>query len=86
MKGMKVKKIITKEGIQILQLRDIVYVESEGHYLYIHTNKTKIMIRSKIIDFIEDIQEVFLHVHQSFAVNMMYIEKLTKNEILLYNG
>lgn len=81
-----VKKIEVKNGIHILDVRDVVYIESEGHYLHIYTLNDRMTIRSKLKDFIEGVEEIFLHSHQSFAVNMSYIKKFENNEIELCNG
>lgn len=81
-----VKKIEIKNSIHVLDIMDVVYIESEGRYLHIYTLKEQMTIRSKLKDFLDGVEEVFLHSHQSFAVNMAYIKKFKKNEIELCNG
>lgn len=82
----KTKKVFSEENIQILEIKDVIYVESEGHYLHTYMVEGQMIIRSKVKEFIEGIEEVFLHSHQSFAVNMAYIKKFGNNEIELKDG
>ena len=45
-----------------------------------------IKIRSKLNEFLDEIEDNFLRAHQSFAVNMAYIKKLEHTEVELTNG
>lgn len=76
-----VKKVVTKEGIRVIDLEQVVYVESQGRYLHIYGTDAQWTIRSKIKDFIGEREENFLYPHQSYAVNMSFIEKFGVNEI-----
>lgn len=84
--GKIIKKIELKNSIQVLDMRDVVYIESEGRYLHIQTRQDRITIRSKLKDFIEDLEDIFLHSHQSYAVNMSYIKRFEGKEIELSTG
>lgn len=86
MDNKRAKKIISEDNIQVLEVKDVIYVESEGHYLHIYMVEGKIIIRSKVKEFLDGIEEIFLHSHQSFAVNMAYIKKFGSNEIELKDG
>lgn len=84
---MKDKKVIMAEdNIRVLNTKDILYIESQAHYLCIYMIEESIKIRSKLNEFLEGIEENFLRVHQSFAVNMAYIKRLEHAEIELTNG
>lgn len=84
--GDYIKTIISEDNVQVLKVTDVVYIESHGHYLSIYMTKGTITIRSKVNEFLEGIEEMFLRVHQSFAVNMDYVRKLDQTEIELKDG
>jgi two-component system LytT family response regulator len=70
----------TAEGLDFIDLEDILYCESDGAYSYIHyTNGSNLLI-SKPLKFLEDIlcDFQFLRVHKSYIVNMQYVSKYSR--------
>lgn len=93
----KVKKdpaflVKTKEGLITVPFSRIEVIENAARRLELHlTNKE--MIKSLIIrkSFDEEIREAaedgdFLLVHKSFLVNMNYVKKLDKSDIVMEDG
>lgn len=64
---------------------DILYLESQRHYICVHTrqgdNKT---FRGKISDYTEELADVgFVRVHMGYLVNIRYIYSITSQKIVL---
>lgn len=60
-----------------VEVKDIVYVQSENVYLTLFTTSNKFLIRTKMDDFMEEITpDLFVKVHRSYAVNLAYIQSL----------
>lgn len=69
-----------------LYLDEIMYIESRGHNLYIHTSDQSVFpCREKLNSFEAILDECFLRCHQSFFVNMDYIADV-KEDFVLTNG
>ena len=66
------------------QLSDIIYIESNRHYLDIHTTKDTYHIRGKIADYDKRLMEYgFLRIHISYLVNIRYIYQLSSKGVIL---
>nr|WP_199156259.1 LytTR family DNA-binding domain-containing protein [Pedobacter sp. ASV2] len=76
----------TLEYLQIVQLKDIVYCRSDGSYThFVLADGQKITI-SKPLKFYDELlpEKWFLRPHQSYLVNITYIDKFLKvGELLL---
>lgn len=76
--------------IHRLLYRNICYVESIGHYLYFHTAKSgdepvrKRGKLSELTDLLAD--DMFIQCHQSFILNLTYIQTITRSKVILANG
>lgn len=71
----------TLEFLQVLQLREIIYCQSEGGYTnFFLTEGRRIMI-SKPLKFYDDLlpEKWFLRPHQSYLVNVLYVDKFLKS-------
>lgn len=71
----------TLEFLQVLQLKEIIYCQSEGGYTnFFLTEGRKIMI-SKPLKFYDELlpEKWFLRPHQSYLVNIMYVDKFLKS-------
>ena len=71
----------TLEFLQVLQLREIIYCQSEGGYTnFFLTEGRRIMI-SKPLKFYDDLlpETWFLRPHQSYLVNILYVDKFLKS-------
>ena len=79
----------TKGELHRICIDDVIYIESEKRNLHIHTNKHIITIVSQLSDIEKQLPCDFVRIHQSFIVNINYIEvfdasnvKLKTSEIL----
>lgn len=82
------KIIITIDGTQKFVLcKNIKYIKSENVYLNLVMNNTSYLIRKKLKEVIKELPEdLFVAVHRSYVVNLMYVESFDGNMILLDDG
>lgn len=73
------------DGYHVVWVKDIMYCSSSGNYTTFHLQNGKQIIISKIIKEYEAIlpAEFFLRTHQSYLVNMNYVERFTKEQNLI---
>lgn len=69
-----------------IPLRDILYVESQGHSVRIHTPEETLSFREKLNGLLEKLPDCFCQCHKSFLVNMRQIRRFQYTGILLKNG
>jgi DNA-binding LytR/AlgR family response regulator len=64
---------------------ELLYLESEANYVLLHlTSKKRIMVRSTINDFMEQLDpERFIRVHRRFSINISFIENIFPSELTL---
>ncbi len=76
------------EGGSTVQLmpRNISYMESHLHEVHIHEVGRIWSLHGKLSELTKRMPIQFLRVHQSYLVNMDYIVKFTKQEIVLQDG
>ena len=66
---------------------DIAYIESDGHYCRIRTREGEISVREKISRLWEQVKgQSFIMCHRSYLVNMAYVSRITKKEVVLDDG
>ena len=81
-------KVITmlqfeNKGIGI-NAQNIEYIESYGHYLFIHTLSATFKVREKISDIFKKLESLnFIQVHKSYIVNKQYIRQQNTKELIL---
>lgn len=90
------KYIIEKQGGQFVKipLEDIIYLEANGHYITINTEKGIITVKKSLQDEINSIcldgqtlfENGFISTHRSFLVNIKYIERVSKTECIIHNN
>lgn len=66
--------------------RDIVYLESLGHIVNIHTKAEVITVYEKLDRLAHQLPDGFLRCHKSFLVNMRCIRRFLEQNVLLENG
>lgn len=64
---------------------DILYLESMGHLVVIHTKKGDYRSYDRLEKVKERLPGNFVHCHKSYVVNMDSIQKIEKNRIYLIN-
>jgi len=75
------------EGRVRLQTDDIIYIETAKHKNVFYTKKQVYTIYKKMDEIEEELAEFgFVRVHQSFLVNMRYIEKISSYVLRLITG
>lgn len=83
------KLSICDKGTQMLLLvNDILYLEMFQHRVTIHLlNKNNIEVRGTLSEFVEQLStSKFAQPHKSYLVNLDYIDRLKKQEIIMTNG
>lgn len=67
-----------------LNISDIHYLESDGNYIYIYTDKNKHVVRSNFRDFLLNLPaEQFLQVHKSYIIHVQKIDSLSHTELVI---
>ncbi|MGN1203644.1 MAG: LytR/AlgR family response regulator transcription factor [Lachnospiraceae bacterium] len=68
-------------------IRDILYVESKGHYMEIHIKEEVKRIRGKLSEYEKKLEEYgFIRIHIGYLVNVRYISMLNSQGVELDNG
>lgn len=81
------KLLIKQKGnVQSVLYSDILYVESQGHQLYIHTKTEKILLYKKLDEYEKQMNTAFVRIHKSYLVNMNCIKRIERTQITLNNG
>lgn len=78
--------IIYKNRPMALRCRDIVFVESKGHRLIIHTRKEEFICYEKLSQIQERLESYFLCCHKSYLVNMEEISRIERNKVIFFDG
>ncbi|WP_194192449.1 LytR/AlgR family response regulator transcription factor [Clostridium chrysemydis] len=84
----KNKFLILKEGSSIIRINslNILYIESFGHYLIIHSKGLEYKVRESILNIYKKLDmNKFIRVHKSFLVNREFVFKVEKNKLVLTN-
>ena len=64
--------------------KTIMYIESYGHNLVVHSEQASFVVREKLSDAFFKLQPYgFIQTHKSFVVNNSFIYKKTSHEIIL---
>lgn len=78
-----------KVGYQIVRIDsdNIEYIESYGHYLFIHTSSAEFKVREKVSNVLTKLESLgFIRVHKSYIVNESYISTRNSDEVLMKSG
>lgn len=75
----------TQEFLQVLQLKEILYCQSDGSYTtFYRTDGQKLMVSKPLKYFDELLPDLFfLRPHQSYLVNISYVDKFLKSGLLI---
>ncbi len=86
-KGIKNKRIVlkTSEAHHIVYEDDIMYCNSDGNYTTFYMSDAKKVLISKSIKKVEELvsEAIFIKCHQSYLVNLNYIEKYIREGYLI---
>ena len=83
--------IPTMEGLQFLNITDIMYLEARSNYtIFFLQNDHKLMVSRSLKDFEELLPaSTFFRIHHSYIINKNFLEKYIKGEggqVVLHNG
>ena len=77
-------------------LSDLLFVESDNHYLTLHTAAGTETFKKNLSEFREELsaawqasgrtEECFAAAHRSYLVNLAHVERITRTECLLSDG
>ncbi len=71
----------TTDGVQKIQLPDLLFVESDAHYLNFHTSRGIIRTYMRMKDAENDLQqEHFFRINKGVLVNLRYVDGLEGND------
>ena len=79
-----------KQQIYRIPYRSILYIESQAHYISIHSvheDQNGITVRKKLAEIMNALPvEMFVQCHRSFLVNLIFVQKITGKQIVLTDG
>ncbi|MDI9869051.1 LytR/AlgR family response regulator transcription factor [Flectobacillus roseus] len=79
-----VEVIDKNQQVLKIHLADIVYVEAEGNYTFIHTIQNKVYARKKPLKNLkEELDEKFIQINKSHLINIDFIQRLELGKRLL---
>ena len=70
----------------VLMLKDILFVESMGDYVKIHTSEKTLTTKEKISSLKNRLPNAFVRIHRSFIVNKSQIDSFNKEYVTLSNN
>ena len=74
-----------KEVVRVYE-KDLYYGEAQGHYMFLHTRQGELKLRTTVPELEKQLGEGFFRPSRSFLVNLRYVTRITKTEILLEQG
>ena len=80
--------VTLKSGTAIIRLnvKNIIFIESYGHYLVMHCTTGEYKVREKLTTIIEQINNPsFIRVHKSYIVNIDFVLKVLPDKLKLRN-
>jgi len=67
----------------VIPLRDINYIESDGHYINIYMSGSELRQFNSLNEIAKKLPAYFKRCHRSFIVNMNYIKEIGNNSIIM---
>ncbi len=83
-----VPKIAVKDNDFTVELSvdSINYIESEGNYLFFHTDEKVYKLRMTVKQVLEELSEnIFVQVHRAYVINKTKIEKFNQKSVIIRN-
>lgn len=80
--------IVSREQRLVLPFSEIIYVESQSHYLQITLSeaKEKPIVRARLRDFATQLSpQLFVQSHRSYIVNLDHIRRFTRENLTMSN-
>jgi two-component system, LytTR family, response regulator LytT len=79
-------KLFIKDGYSthVININEIVYIESEGNYINIFTSSKKYLSRQNMESILLDIDSNdFLKIHRSYIINLNKVKKYSGKEVII---
>lgn len=74
----------TSEGIARIAVADILYLESQGHYVIFHTKGNSYRVRSNLKDHEEELRSLnFRRTHKSYLINLQHLENILASDVIV---
>lgn len=72
----------TLDGLIFEDIRNVVYLEAQGNYTYIHLTEDRKMLVCKTLREVEENirTEIFVRVHRSYTINMNMLARYVKGK------
>lgn len=83
------KKFISLKSKAVIQLADLMFVQSDGHYLefYLESKAKPEIDRGTLKELLSDLPEnVFIQIHRSCIVNIVFVREAYSNKLVLLNN
>jgi len=79
------------EGLQFVEINDIIYLEAESNYTIIYISSAEKITVSKTLKDFEELlpHAVFIRIHHSWIINKKHVQKYLKGEggqVIMSNG
>ena len=72
-------------GLISLNIRQILYLESQNHVTIIHTETVSYPIRKKLVELLPLFPDHLIQCHKSYAVNLYWIRRMIPGCLILQN-
>lgn len=79
-------KVGSPQGGIYLSAAEILYIESQKHYLKVYTRESAFRYRSKLSQVEPLLEKDFFRIHSSYLVNMAQVQCLLNTDVILNNG
>lgn len=81
----------TPEGLEFVNVADIIYCESDSNYTHVHLSNGEQIFLSKTLKYLQELlrEHPFFRIHQSYLVNLSHVKKYVKGEggyVVMMNG
>lgn len=74
----------TSAGLVRIMLRELVYVQSQKHYLILHTINSTFRCRGTIKELMSQLPDgIFVRTHASYIVNLEFVERIEGNQLMM---
>ncbi len=74
---------VVRGGTNKLKCSDIVYIESKGRILHLHTMDQTFLTYSKLVEFLPKLPKTFIRTHNSYIVNLQHVQNFQENKLTM---
>lgn len=87
-KNMEPREILVRNGnvTRKVLADDIYYIESSNRKIIVFMKSEKIECYGKIGELENELKDGFFRIHKGYLVNMKYVERYSRTEVLMKNG